>query len=264
MVLHVTSGLSPPSQPNAEDPGQGLWQCSPVPYTARRTPPAHQYSTPFQLYFGSMSGFSVWDALYAVPTVLPGSRCLAAPSAPVGAPVLRHTIRCRRGPTSLCTGFSSLSAITTSPTALLVTHYRPCPCPFLLTGAPPGLFSTPCVLHILPLPSPTFADSPSPPLPQPSLPLVCPSLLHSPGAWRPRFDDDEHLGVAPAPPYAPPPYHSSRCNSSRSIRTLGLLPRSWKQSKLISGSASPSILLLRPSSISGPLSLGLLPCLLGR
>ena len=217
---------------------------------ACRTPPAHQYSTPFHLYFSIMSGFSLWAALFAVPMVIPASRCPAAPSASVGAPVLRRFIRFRRGLSSLRWGFSSVSAITTTPAAMLVTHYRrPCPPPFLRTCAPPRLSSTPCVLQTLPLRSPTFSDSPRPSLLQPPLPLVCPSLLPSPGAWRPRVDDDEHLCPAPAPSYASPLYQPSLCNSSRSIRTLSLFPSSRGQSRLTPGSASPSILLHPPFSI---------------
>ena len=171
MVLHVTSGLSRPSRPHAEDPRQCFWQCSPVPYTARRTPPAHQYSTPFHLYFGIMSGFSLWTALYAVPWVLSASCCPAAPSAPVCAPVLRRSIRCRRGPSSLRWGFSSVSAITTSPAAMLVTHYcRPCLCPFSAHARPSAPF-----LHSLCPPHPPFNISYLCRLPESSPPAALPA-----------------------------------------------------------------------------------------
>ena len=167
--------------------------------TSRRTPPAHQYSTPVHLYFGIMSVFSFWAALYAALTVLPAYRCPAAPSAPVYAPVLRRPSRCRRGPSSLRWGFLSVSAISIYPAAMLATyHRRPCPRHFLLPSAPPRLSSTPCVLHALPAPSPTFADSPSPPLLQPSLPLVCPSRWETTTSWMGTIHNSDHGRRIPA------------------------------------------------------------------
>ena len=119
---------------------------------ARSTPPAHQYSTQFHLYFSIMSGFFFCAALFAVPTSRPASCCPAAPSAPVCAPVLRRSICFRRGPCSLRWGFSPVSAITTSPTT---------------AGRVPALSCAPAPLRALPLLLVSFTPSPYPPPPSP-------------------------------------------------------------------------------------------------
>ena len=148
---------------------------------ARHTPPAHQYSTPFHLYFSIMSGFSFCAAVLAVPTVLPASRCPAAPSAPVGAPVLRRSICFRRGPSSHLWGFLSVSAITTSPTSACRVPALSCS-PASLRAFPPLLVPfTPSFYHPLPLPTPRVLLSCSPPRFSSAHPS-CISL--PPGPWR--------------------------------------------------------------------------------
>ena len=208
--------------------------------TARRTPPAHQ-STVYQ------------------PTSTAAS-CQASRS---GLSYVRHPRNFLRPATRRLRPHPSALLYSTAPAAVAVdpvpsswgsclrlpSPHPPLPCwPSSTAGrvpatscsaAPPRLSSTPGVPHACPRPSPSLADSPSLPLLQLSLPLVRPSTLHSPCARRPRVDEDVHCGPAPAPPYASPSYHPSRCNSSRSFRTLGFFPRTRRQSRLTPGSAPP-------------------------
>ena len=85
-----------------------------------------------------------------------------APSAPVRAPVLRRSIRPRRGPCALCLGFSPVSAITTPPSTASRVPALPC-APAALRSLPPLLVSV------------TPSPYPPPPAPTPRVLLPCSS-----------------------------------------------------------------------------------------
>ena len=209
---------------------------------ARRTPPAHQYSTPFHMYFSIMWGFSFCVALFAVPTSLPVSRCPAALSAPVGAPVTCRSICFRRGPSSargsrLCPP-SPDPPLPPAVSLPFPAHLRPS-APFLLSLCPAHPPFTIPYLRRLP-------DSSSPAALLASRPPVHPAPPWPLAPCARRSGPCHVLRLAPVQPLC--------CNSSGSIRTLGFFPFSWGQSRLTLWSASASILLHRPSSISGPRS----------
>ena len=244
MVLHVTSGHPRWSRPYAQDPRPRSWHCSQPQYRHS------SYSTTTQVQYPIQPVLQHHVRLLVRPHTVRGTHVTSRvplPGRSVGTRVRSRTALLHPPlPRALFPPLGVLACVRHHQIAL---YRRPCPCPSQRTCAFPRPSSSPCVLHILPLPSSTFANSPCPPLLQPSSLLVCPSLLHSPGPWHPAL-----LGPAPTPSYASPPYHPSRCNSFRSIRTLGFFPYSWGQSRLTRGSTSPRILLHRPSSISGPLS----------
>ena len=205
MVLHVITGRPRRSRPCAQDPRQRCWQCSPAPY--RRS--SYSTSTPVQ--------FPIPLQHLVRRLVLPHTarRTHDTSRVPLPGRSVRTRLRPRTPPLHLAP-----PRVLCPPLGVLVCvrhhhiplYRQPCPCPSLRTCASPLPSSSPRVLHTLPLPSSTFADSPCPPPPQLSSLLVCPSLLHSPGPWPLAL-----LGPAPAPSYALPPYLPSRCNSSRSI-----------------------------------------------
>ena len=138
-------------------------------------------------------------------------------------------------------------------------YRQPCPCLSRRTCASPLPSTSPRVRHTLPLPSSSFADSPCPPPLQLSSLLVCPSLPHSPCPWPLAL-----LGPAAAPPYASPPYHPSRCNSSRSIRSLGFFPFSLGQSRLSPEAPLPASPSGSPPPFQAPFPWASLPCRPGR
>ena len=129
------------------------------PTTARRTPAAQQYSTPVHLYFGIMSDFSLWVALYAVPTVLPASWCPAALYAPIGSsgtpPLqpLEGFVRVRHHHLSCCHAGHPPPPVVAPP---FPAHPRPS-APFLHSLCPPHPPLTISYLCRLPQPSPPAA-----------------------------------------------------------------------------------------------------------
>ena len=161
---------------------------------ARRTPPAHQYSTAFGLYFSFMSGFLFCAALFAVPTLLPVTRSLAAPSAPVGAPLLRHPSASAAEPIPSAGGSPLCPPSPHSPLPPAVSLPFPahlCPSsPFLLSLCP----SQPPFYHPLPSPTPRVHLSCSPPRFSSARPSCTPL---APGPWR------TSVGLLPRP--TPPP-----------------------------------------------------------
>ena len=220
--------------------------------TARRTPPAHQYSTPVHLYFSIMSGFSLWAALYAASTILPASRRPAAPSAPsvlpysaapaaVAAdpvPLAGVLVRVRHHHIPLLPGWPPS-------TAARVPTISCSPAP--LRAFPPLLVSsTPSLYHLLRLGTPRVLPSCSPPCPSSARPSCTPRVPGAPVVMM--------MSTAVLLPPRPRPH-------PRTTPPAATAPAASGQSRLTAGSASPSILLHQPPSISGPPSLGL-PALL--
>ena len=176
------------------------------------TPPAVQYSTPF--HYSILSGFSFRPTLLAVPMTRPASRYPGAPSAPVCAPVLRRSIRPRRGPCTLCLWFSSVSAITTSASTASCVPALPC-APAPLCSLPPLLVSvTPSPYPPPPLSTPLVhlpCSSPRIPSARPSRTPLAPgswrlSVLLPPGPTRrPRTNPPAATALATSEPWASSP-----------------------------------------------------------
>ena len=148
--------------------------------------------------------FSFCPTPLAVPTIRLASHCPVASSALACAPVLRRPISPlpRRWPCALRVGFSSASAITTSPSTFSRVPALPC-APAPLRSPPPLLVSVRSPPH----------PPPPPPTPRVRLPAShLPVPPHAPGPLLLALPVP-----APARPYASQPYRPSRYNSSRSI-----------------------------------------------
>ena len=152
MVLHVIAGRPRWSRPSAQDPRRCSWQCNPAPYCRS----AYSTSTPVQ---------------YPIPLqhlvrllVLPhtarrthDTSCIPLPGRSVGTRLRPRTPPLDPPlPRALCPPLGVPVCVRNHNIPL---YRQPCPCPSPRTCAYPLPSSSPRLLHTLPLPSSTFADS---------------------------------------------------------------------------------------------------------